>query len=165
VNALTNLESSFKPEFAGQGPAGGLLTQGYQMLGSAGSPAMQQQAAFWADFSRLIDLPQRNKVFGASLSVSEKASWEGAKNIKPGTDPALVRAKLAEMRGILATKLQNIGASLTEEGYDPEAIAKRTGGLTAKPVAPAGRRVKAKDGQWYVETSAGWELDPNQEGE
>jgi len=166
VNALSGLEGSFKPAFAGQGPAGGLLTQGYQVLGSAGTQSMQQQASFWSDFSRLIDLPQRNKVFGASLSAGEKSSWEGAKNIKPGTDPALVQRKLAEMKGILSTKLQNIGASLTEEGYDPDAIAKRTGGLTVKaPGGPPQQRAKAKDGKWYVQTPMGWDLDLNQGGE
>lgn len=137
INALSSLEGQFRPEFAGGGPLGGLATAAYQKIGSAGSSSMQRDAAFWADFSRLIDLPQRNAIFGASLSVGEKASWEGAKNIRPGTAPELVKAKLAEMRQILGRKLQNVGASLEAEGYDRDAIRERSGGLYGgAPSAP-----------------------------
>jgi hypothetical protein len=138
IDALGRLEGQFKPEFAGGGPLGGFATSMYSKLGSAGTQGMQQDAAFWADFNRLIDLPQRNAVFGASLSTGEKSSWEGAKNIKPGSSPDLVKAKLAEMRGIMSRKLGNVGSSLEEEGYDAGAISKRSGGLYGGAPAQAG---------------------------
>jgi hypothetical protein len=126
LNALADLSSRFESSFAGGGPLGGLATSAYQVLGSAGTEGMQKDAAFWSDFSRLVDLPQRNRMFGASLTATEKQSWEGAKNIRPGTSPSLVKAKLAEMQSILENKLSNISSSLAAEGYNTEAITRRT---------------------------------------
>ena len=135
--ALVDLTQRFRPEFAGGGPGGSLATSAYQKLGSWAPDSKQADAAFWADFSRLVDLPQRNRIFGASLSVNEKASWDQAKNIRPGTDPALVQQKLAEMRDIYSRKMSEYAQSLIADGYDPDAVAALVGGQADAPRPPA----------------------------
>lgn len=166
LRSLGSLQSSFKSDFAGGGPLGGLATAGYQWLGSLGSSKMQQDAAWWTDFNRLVDLPERNKVFGASLSSGEKASWEAAKNIKPGSDPKQVQDQLTKMQDILHRKLGARTEALEAEGFNPDAIRALSGSAapqqaplpTPSAPAPAGvRETKpGKDGAMYEKTPQGW---------
>lgn len=139
IHAMDALIGSFRPEYAGGGPLGTLQAGVAQAAGGLGTRGMQEKTAWWADFNRLVDLPQRHALFGSALTPTEKASWESAKTIKPGTDPALLQRKLAEMMQIKKNVLQRLGDSMMEDEFDPEIISALTGGLIGgaqKPKAP-----------------------------
>lgn len=117
-----DLSSTFKDEYAGGGPVGAAKIAVGGMAGNLASPKLQEATAWWAKFKKLVDLPERNKTFGSSLSNSEKQSWESAKNIKEGADPTLIRKTFAELQGIVSRKSANRRDSLIADGYRPEAI-------------------------------------------
>jgi hypothetical protein len=146
ARALGALGQRFQPEFAGGGPLGGVATGVYQALGSMGTKGMQEDAAFWSDFQRLVDLPQRNAIFGASLTANEKSSWERAKNVSPKSDPDLVKKTLAEMQAISQRKVSEHGDALLAENFNPDAVRSLTGGLAGgQPTQGAGTvRVRRK---------------------
>jgi len=125
---LADLSARFKDDYAGK-VAGGLRTSVNQMLGSAGTEAMQEDAQFWADFQRLIELPARNEIFGASLSAGEKQSWENARNISPKTSPKIVRETFSKLLRIVDDKIGRQAGSLEADGYSREALKEITGGL------------------------------------
>lgn len=139
VQAARELAEGFQDSFAGKGFMGAATVAGKQMLGSWGSDADQKEAAWWANFAKWVDLPERNKTFGSSLTATEKGSWEGAKNIKPGADPKLVRAQIARMEKISADAMARRGRSLAKDGFTAEAIEEYTGplGLGEAPAAGA----------------------------
>jgi hypothetical protein len=159
IAGLGRLRSAFKPEFAGLGPGGRALTAGAQFLGAlapekaSGSLGQfsQESAKFWADWDRLVTLPERNKLFGASLTPSEQGSWERAQSIKPGADPKVIQQAMAEIESIARGKLGNLTESLQVEGNNPSAIK----ALTRTPAAakkrigtargPKGERVAVYD--------------------
>jgi hypothetical protein len=122
VRALEALQERFKDQFAGGGAVGGAATWLYQTLGSWGTQGMQQDAQFWADFQRMIDLPQRHALFGATFTPGERTSWDAAKNIKPGADPAVVTKALKTMAQLTARKLNEHGSALLSEGYNADAV-------------------------------------------
>jgi len=157
---IGDVRSAFKPEYAGGGPAGRALTAGAQLLGGlapekAGSlaPQLSQEAGnFWSKFDMLVTLPQRNALFGASLTPGEKASFEGAMRIKPGNSPDTIRKALADMEAIAHSKLDSHTAALRQEGYNPGAIEALT--QHAAPAAPVRKVIK---GKVYEKTADGWE--------
>jgi hypothetical protein len=155
VTSIDGLASKFKDEYAGDSFLGGAKTTVGQVLGAAAPKPLQERTAFWADFKMLLDLPQRNKTFGSSLSASEKASWESAKNIREGADPSVVRSKFSELSQIAHRHLNARKESAIAEGYVPEAVEalSRTGGTTVPAVAP--RRVKMQDGTIWEEQPDG----------
>ena len=126
--SVDRLSRTFRPEYAGGGLIGETKTAASKALGSWASQGAQDAAAFWADWDKLVNLPERNAVFGASLSAHEKASWEGARNVKPGADPALVMRKLKEIREIARRRGAALARSATSEGYDAEAVKELTRG-------------------------------------
>lgn len=143
AESVSRLESEFKDEFAGGGFLGEAKTAAAKAAGSWAPEDAQSAAAFWADWDKLINLPERNAIFGASLSGSEKASWEGARNIKPGADPKLVRKKLADLKAITRKRGRALADSAVAEGYDPEAVKALTRG--AFGAGEAETNVKASD--------------------
>jgi hypothetical protein len=123
------LRSSFKDDYAGMGLTGGVQTGLARGLGAAGTSGQQQLAAWWKDFDRLVNLPQRNEMFGASLTPGEKASWEGAQNISPKSDPKIVKAAFAKLHGIVERKIRGRGEALVADGFGAEVIGKATDGI------------------------------------
>lgn len=127
ARAFEDLGARFKDEYAGDGAAGNARTAVASAFGSWAPEKEQEVVSFWADFARLIDLPERNATFGASLSAGEKASWESAKNIKRGSDPALVRKTFRELGAIARRKVAERAAALKAEGYKEDAVNALTG--------------------------------------
>jgi hypothetical protein len=138
AEGAAKLANAFQPEFAGFGIAGGAPVDVANLFGSMAPEKYQKLTQFWADFNRLVDLPQRNAVFGASLSTGEKASWEGAKNIKPGVDPKVIQAKLAELTEIANRKMKGRRESMLAEGYEPAAVNALLPGDIATTTMPSG---------------------------
>lgn len=138
ADALRSLAARFKDEYAG-GPWASAKTTFGQVFGGAAPESAQRAAEFWADYSKLLDLPERNAIFGASLSAGEKASWEGAKNVRPGVDPKIARKKFAEMLAIVERKKDARAESLKEEGFRPGAVDKLAAGAETAPVGGPAR--------------------------
>jgi hypothetical protein len=151
------LLSSFKDDYAGMGLTGGVQTGLARGLGSAGTSGQQELAAWWKDFDRLVNLPQRNEMFGASLTPGEKASWEGAQNISPKSDPKIVKAAFAKLHGIVERKLRGRGESLIEDGFGADVIGKATDGIVGGP-GPSGGAAERKtiNGKTYEKRADGW---------
>lgn len=145
-DAFSELGRTFKRDFAGGGPAGTASVALGSAMGSLASKGAQEKAEWWADFARYIDLPERNKTFGASLSAGEKASWESAKNIKPGNDPDLVEKQVKKMEAIFDAVAKRRGRALAKGGFSLESIEEYTGplGEEAKPAKrPRGTKAPA----------------------
>lgn len=143
---VTRLGLKFKDEFSGSGPVGAMLVKAAQAAGSwapkkaAGfAPQLSREAAnFWSEYDRMVTLPQRNKLFGASLTPSEGASWERARTIKPGADPEDIRAAWEEMRAIAIRKPASARAQYAQQGYNPSDPAQAMGS-GAPPAAQAAK--------------------------
>jgi hypothetical protein len=155
-DALVSLSSRFKDQYAGGGLLGGAATSAYQAMGSSASPQAQEDAAFWADYSRFIDIAERHAKFGASLTANEKQSWEQAKNLNPRADPRLVRKKFKEMIDIVNRRLSGHADALRVEDYDPAAIDALTRGSSdAKPAADAALSPKDQEAKAWAEANPG----------
>jgi hypothetical protein len=141
------LRSSFKDEYAGMGLTGGVQTGLARGLGAAGTSGQQQLAAWWKDFDRLVNLPQRNEMFGASLTPGEKASWEGAQNISPKSDPKIVKAAFEKLHGIVERKLRGRGEGLIEDGYGASVIGRVSDGIVGGAGPSGGAGVSRADQQ------------------
>lgn len=129
LREVKSLQGRFKDDFAGKGMLAGVKDWANSLAGSWGSEGMQNDAAFWADFKMFVDLPERHKKFGASLTPSEQRSWESAKNLNSKSDPRIVKAQFEKMARMLQEKVSDHGEALLEEGYKPAAVNKLTDGL------------------------------------
>jgi hypothetical protein len=163
-----SLLGSFRDEFAGMGLTGGVQTGLAKKLGAAGTANQQALGEWWKNFDRLINLPQRNQMFGASLTPGEKASWAEAQNISPNSDPKIVRRAFQNLLRIVRAKVEGRGRSLIEDGYSPDVIREATLGMVGGAAAPASGdggdappvegAVKTKSGRWAVKNASGqWE--------
>ena len=163
-----SLGASFRDEYAGMGVTGGIRTGLARKLGSAGTANQQALGEWWKDFDRLINLPQRNEMFGASLTPPEKQAWAEAQNISPGSDPAVVRRAFAKLTGIVKAKVKAQGEALVADGYGADVVNKVTlglvGGAQQAPAASGGDTppvegaIKTKSGRWAVKNADGkWE--------
>jgi hypothetical protein len=137
-DSFTELGATFKREFAGGGPLGTAAVAKDAVMGSLASKEGQERAAWWANFAKWVDLPERNKTFGASLSAGEKASWESAKNIKPGNDPELIEKQIKKMNEVIDAVAKRRGRSLAKGGYSLESIEEYTGPLGLDGAAGGG---------------------------
>jgi hypothetical protein len=153
--SVKELLGTFKDGYAGGGLLGGANVAGAQTLGSWAPKDAQDAAKWWANFNRMVDLPQRNKVFGASLSAGEKASWEGAKNIRPGVDSSVAREALQKMSAILEGKAGAYADALKAEGYKPEAVDALSGGGNRGAKTPVSKQVNRALGKTRITFSDG----------
>lgn len=147
---MEQLKSRFRDEYAGKGLTGGAEQWLAGKLGSAGTRGQQEFAKFWADFARLVDLPQRNAIFGASLTETEKSSWEQAKNIKPGTDPAIVRQAFDDLMEIVKRRLSMRGEAAISRGVGAQEVGAATGGVVGTPgenAPPVRKFTRGPDGK------------------
>jgi hypothetical protein len=162
------LLGGFRDEFAGMGLTGGVQTGLAKKLGAAGTANQQALGEWWKNFDRLINLPQRNQMFGASLTPGEKASWAEAQNISPNSDPKIVRRAFQNLLRIVRAKVEGRGRSLIADGFSPDVIREATLGVVGGESAPAGGgggdappvagAIKTKSGRWAVKNASGqWE--------
>jgi hypothetical protein len=151
---LDDLIGRFKDGYAGKGATGKMTVDINKRLGSWASEGAQEEANYWADFSAMVDIERRNKMFGATLSPHEAAAWEAAKNITPNSKPEVVRKALINLRDAARSSMRRRGMSLAKDGYNPEAIEVFTGELedgggepgprASPPGAGTGRRPAAE---------------------
>jgi hypothetical protein len=117
LSSLNDIEKNFQDSYSGKGPLGATLVKAKKMLGSSASPEAQKEAAYWADYQRLVDIPQRHEKFGSALTPGESRIWESARNIGPNSDPKIVRQAISSMKGILSRHLDSWKESREAAGY------------------------------------------------
>lgn len=93
-------------------------------LAAKGFGSDQDKAAFAKkqEWSRMYDLAERNRLFGATLTPNEQKSWQEA-NPSVGMTDAQIRAALPVMRKVFKHRLDSKASGLVKEGYSGEAIA------------------------------------------
>ncbi len=74
------------------------------------------------EWSRMYDLAERNRLFGATLTPNEQKSWKEANPSTNMTD-AQIKAALPVMRKVFSHRLDKKVSGLTKEGYSGEAMA------------------------------------------
>lgn len=124
---LRQLGTTFTDDKAGYGALGDTARKAAGILGSWAPKDVQDTNAWWAAYEQLSELPTRNKIFGAALTVPETVLWNQARMIKPGADPAEVRKAVTHMTGIMQSKADRLGASAVAGGKSPAAVEAITG--------------------------------------
>lgn len=124
----TQIESGIQKKFSGFGTPG--------------------QANWWQDMSRL-DMVERNKYFGASLTNGEKDAW-AATTVTPGMDPKIIRENLKRRAEIVDKALGRTVATLRAGGYRPAQIEAQLGTL-----APEFAPTKIAERQQFYASEAG----------
>lgn len=163
VDTIATLDrqlSTFKDEYANQGLLGDPKRKATAALGSMGTQAMQEMDAWWRAAERQDELLERYKLFGATLTNNELASWRNA-TIRPGLSAEKVREFLQIRQDILKRKINEelvkykrdgkyemdgTEGMLRDRGYLINAPAS-TGGATPPPTnAPnlSGAKVRKK---------------------
>jgi hypothetical protein len=84
-NTFDMLKGSFKKEFAGS-PVKKLYTEAGTTLGGLAPKNIQAHTQWWALNNKLAVIPERLKAFGATLTPSEKKSWDQA-SVNEATAP------------------------------------------------------------------------------
>lgn len=123
---VDNLEKTFKPEYtqklgtvAGLVGAGGLPNALARMgIGTEGS---KEAAQWWAGWNEIRTLPERNRLFGATLTPNEKSEWDKV-DINPNMDEKQILAGVARIKTILQRHATNRARGMVSERYDPDMI-------------------------------------------
>lgn len=140
---LGELGKSFKPDYAGYGAVGDIARKLASTAGSWAPADVQQANNWWADFERLVELPLRNKTFGSALTAPERALWDQARLIKPGSDPKVVADTVKKMSASMTNKAETLGRSAVAGGKSKGAVAALTGNENGS--TPTARRVYNRD--------------------
>lgn len=106
----------FRPDYGGN-LLGDVENWAQSLNSDIGTPG---QRDWWAA-QKASDNIMRNALFGASLTGTEKASWEGT-TVNPRMDPKEIERNLMRRRGLLQEGLKRRVAYLRANGYDPKAI-------------------------------------------
>lgn len=125
VDAYTgigNLMSTFKPEYTqklGPGPQSSLVNSLARYgIGTQGSKEAQ---SWWAAWNEIRTLPERNRLFGATLTPNEKAEWERV-DINPSMGQDQIADGAKRIQKILLRHAQNRARGMVAEGFDPETL-------------------------------------------
>lgn len=117
VTALSGFEraaNGFKDDYSGFGAGLENSLQSYLPVGTSG------QRDWWADF-KSNDIALRNAMFGASLTPTEKSSWESV-TISPGMSADEVKRNIAR-RTKLAREILSRRAKAYKAGpFDPDQV-------------------------------------------
>lgn len=104
IDTLDRQLKTFKDKFANQGLLGDTKRKAAAALGSWGSKDWQEMDSWWRSAERQDELLERFKLFGATLTSNELASWRNA-TIRPGLSAEKVREFLQARQNILKRKL------------------------------------------------------------
>ena len=81
---------------------------------------------WWRQVNRFYTLPERNKLFGATLTANEQTAWAGA-SINPEMTKAQIDAELAKLRRIYNRAAKKKAMMYREEGYNPDSVSEALG--------------------------------------
>lgn len=116
-SAQRDLLSNFKDEYAGSPILGAVENTAQSKFSSVGSPG---QSLFWKKFG-LYDSLERNKLFGAALTATEKQSWENT-TVGPGDDPKIVKDKILTRYTLARTATSRLAGVAEAGGVSPKII-------------------------------------------
>jgi len=125
ATTITHMDDSlksFKDEYASDvgivGRAQNIISS---ELGVSTSKAMDEQAAWWRDYKRFIELVERHEFFGATLTKGENISWKQAE-IQIGMKPSEIRKNLAKRGQMMKDLLTEYAEGITISKKNPNAV-------------------------------------------
>jgi hypothetical protein len=148
VDKLSDLTSTFKPNFAGYitDSAGDIDVWA---AGKSSDPAKVELFQWWQTYQEHVN-KVRNDLFGAALTAPEKAEFDKAMVTK-GMSPQQAKANLDRQAEIATRAYNKLDNVLRVQGYSKAGLdalkPSTTGGVTPIPLEiPAGVTVKRKGG-------------------
>ena len=91
-----------------------------------GTEGTKEVHDWWRAYNRFYTLPERNRLFGATLTPNEQAAWASA-NIGPEMDKEQIKRGLDELIRVYKQVITRIGSGYESEMYNPESIKKFMG--------------------------------------
>lgn len=138
VQHLSGALSTFKDEYAADlgiiGRAQNLLSS---EAGISTSQAIDDQAAWWRNYKRFIELVERHEFFGATLTKGENISWKQAE-IQAGMKPKEIRDNLKERRDLMTKLFKQFAKGVSRSKKNPKAVADLAGGIISVEELPDG---------------------------
>ena len=112
-----------------------------------GTEQTKQVQDWWAQFDRFYTLPERNELFGATLTPNEQQAWRAA-TISPEMTKEQIHGKMGRLIDIYNSVIQRVGGGLEAEGYNPEAISRYTGASKVKKTPEPSRPDWVNESDW-----------------
>ena len=119
-DTLNRLKTTFNPEFAGH-PGKKAVTVMAKKLGDLAPEEVRAHGEWWGLNERLSNIPERLKVFGATLTPSEEEAWNNATFDEGTNSDQLVRNFQIRM-DIFNSKLAGIRRSEKQAGRNYKQI-------------------------------------------
>ena len=119
--ALRAIAGEFQPAYSGMGA--GILGDARNFIGRNFADEDSDTfkgANWWQGYQSFANL-ERNKLFGAALTATEKVEW-GKAMVNPGMSPAMIKTNLARQQEIATGAVSRIAHSLKAGGVNPDAI-------------------------------------------
>lgn len=122
IDVLTEMEKTFKPEFAGQKNIPGIgILKNTAAANQVGPEVWQRQQAWYSNLERLYNLQERYKLFGATLTANELKSWAQA-NLNPNMSAKQIREKLATLKSWAGNELSLHRQGYATDEFNPEEV-------------------------------------------
>ncbi len=123
VLEMAELVKSFRPDYGGYmaeplGRAANMYQRNAPESMGGGDPTGQAQ--WWQRYAAMSNI-ERNKLFGATLTVGEQQAWKEA-TVNPGMQPEQIRENLQRQSDIAGKALSRVVNSMVKSGYNKEAI-------------------------------------------
>lgn len=122
IQHMDRAHELFKDEYAADV---GIIGRGQNIisgeLGISTSKAMDEQAAWWRDYKRYIELVERHEFFGATLTKGENLSWKQAE-IQIGMKPAEIRKNLRKRAQMMKDLLEEYAEGIAISKKHPTAV-------------------------------------------
>lgn len=123
IQHMDRAHELFKDEYAADI---GIIGRGQNIisgeLGISTSKAMDEQAAWWRDYKRYIELVERHEFFGATLTKGENLSWKQAE-IQIGMKPAEIRKNLRKRAQMMKDLLEEYAEGISISKKNPNSVA------------------------------------------
>lgn len=121
---------AFKPSYGNVETILGKKYKGVPILGTlsnwlsrtapiATDEEREAKAEWWADYGKLLELPERHALFGSALSRTEGTSWDKV-TINPNMEPEQIQIRLNKMLSDKDRALKYIAKNALIKGWDEE---------------------------------------------
>ena len=81
---------------------------------------VKEAARFYASWATNYTMEQRNEMFGATLTPSEKQAWKSSLELNPDSDPKYARAVMLEVERVLKTRMRHEAEQMIASGSADE---------------------------------------------
>jgi hypothetical protein len=158
---MTQLASTFKPEYAGPKAAIAVAAAPYFPEALVPGKAPDATAEWWKNYKKQSELVERHALFGASLTANEQASWKSA-DISPGMGEKTIKTNLDKRKSIADKMFANAvdryekgGHANVREAFNPAAIRSTGGAEGSWGGAPTVVRTGTRNGKRVEQLSDG----------